>query len=215
MIPLYLSLLAWVKTSVVSTASATAKWIAGWLTPKLALAFFKNSLFQQLRSVLIKVSTHLFVKSHTPWRRGLTSLRLGVVSLLKRTIGWYLQSPLWLRSALALALLLATASSSYLFIALLVIPQAVTNWLRKMIGNTLSKLGVTRLALLIWNSLVPQHWRHRLYMYNKWVLGRHQIQASRRVTRSTSRLPQALLHAARRSPAKDAYSNGHNSDGET
>jgi len=208
LVPLYLSLLAWLKSSLVSVITGTFKWMAGWFTPKFTLAFFKNSLFLQIRQALIKVSTHLFVMSHTPWRRRLANLRVAVFEFAKQIFNRYTQSPLWLRSAIALLLLVATASSSYLFIAILVIPQAVINWLRRLIANSLNKLGITRVALLLWNWLVPQQLRHRLYMYNKWTLGRRQIRASRRVTQSAAQLPKSLLITARRGTAKRAGSTG-------
>jgi hypothetical protein len=181
LLPLYLSLLAWVKTAFKS------------LTPKLVVALLKNSIFLKIRGVVIQLSTRFFVLSHRPWRRTLGLWKDRAVDFIKTVYRRYTGSALWLRSAVALALLAVTASSSYMFIAILIIPQSLLNWIRKLITNTLSKLGLTKLLNAIWQFLIPATLRHRWYMYNKWTLGRRQLNASRRMREKAKHLPKTLL----------------------
>lgn len=93
----------------------------------------------------------------------------------------YLLSPLWLRTAIALGLLFATASSSYVVIALLIIPQPILNWIKKLILTILRRSGITHLIRAIWKFLVPVEVQHKWYMHSKWTMGRHQVNTARRV----------------------------------
>ena len=88
---------------------------------------------------------------------------------------------LWLRSVLAILLLIATAGSSFAVFALLVIPQPVLNWLRNQLKTLLNKLGVTQFFSAIWRFILPSRLRTRWYMYVKWTLGRLQLSAAKRV----------------------------------
>ena len=89
--------------------------------------------------------------------------------------------PLWLRTAIAIAILFATASSSYLVFALLIIPQAILNWSKKMISTTLNRLGITKLVTTLWKFIVPDHLQHKWYMHSKWTMGRRQVATARKL----------------------------------
>ena len=166
-VPIFLGLLTWGKA-----------WLKS-LTPKLGLILVKNGVVIQLRRMLVQASTHFFVKSHRPWRRWITTTRLTFIGLLKRWFDRYMQCPLWLRTAIALILLLTTAGSSFAVFALLIIPQPVLNWLRRQVISMLNKLGVTQFFAAIWPFLIPEKLRHRWHMYIKWTLGRRQVQAAK------------------------------------
>ena len=168
-VPLFLGMLTWGKA-----------WLKS-LTPKLGVLLLKNGLFIQLRQLLVKASTHVFVKSHKPWRRWLIELKLRLVSLAKEAFDRYMGLALWLRSVLAIALLLATAGSSFAVFALLVIPQPVLNWFRRQVMSLLNKLGVTQFFSAIWRFVLPTNIRIRWYMYAKWTLGRQQVSAAKRL----------------------------------
>lgn len=174
-LPLFLGLWTWGKV-----------WLKS-LTPKLVLLFMKNGLVIQIRRLIMQASAHLLVKSHRPWRHGLIVLRNRAIQLAKLWFGRYMRAPLWLRTLLALLLLMATAGSSFAIFALLVIPQPVLNWLRKQIMSLLNKLGVTQLSAAIWRFVVPHTLRHRWHMHVKWTLGRRQVQTARRLHDSIKR----------------------------
>ncbi|MEM6302568.1 MAG: hypothetical protein AAF749_12565, partial [Pseudomonadota bacterium] len=146
-----------------------------------------NSFVIQVRSLFVQISAHLFVKSHKPWRRFLTRIRQLLIEAFKSTFAWYLSMPLWLRTALAVAVLLATAGSSFAVFALLIIPQPLLDWLRARLGVLLNRLGVTRLFTTVWNLLVPESLRHRWHLYLKWTLGRRQVKAARSVHKKVRR----------------------------
>lgn len=168
-VPLFLGLLTWGKA-----------WLKS-LTPKLGVLLLKNGLVIQLRQLLVKASTHVFVKSHKPWRRWLIEIRLRLFALVKSLFDWYMGLALWLRSVLAIILLLATAGSSFAVFALLIIPQPVLNWLRKQVMGLLNKLGVTQFFSALWRFLLPAGLRLRWYMYVKWTLGRQQVSTAKRL----------------------------------
>lgn len=174
-IPIFLGLITWGKL-----------WLKA-LTPKLGLLLFKNSVFMQLRRLIVRLSAHLFVKSHKPWRRFFTRLRLAVVDLVSGVFQGYLGLPLWMRTTIAIAVLVATAGSSFAIFALLIIPQPLLDWLRMRLAVILNQLGVTKALSTLWNTLVPRAIRHRWYMYVKWKLGRQQVTAARRVYEKMSR----------------------------
>ncbi len=166
-VPIFLGLLTWGKA-----------WLKS-LTPKLGLMLVKNGVVIQLRRILVQASTHLFVKSHRPWRRWISTTRLTFISLLKHWFDRYMRCPLWLRTTIALVLLLTTAGSSFAVFALLIIPQPVLNWFRRQVMSMLNKLGVTQFFAAIWRLLIPENLRHRWHMYIKWTLGRRQVQAAK------------------------------------
>lgn len=168
-IPLFLGILTWGKV-----------WLKS-LTPKIGLLFLKNGLVIQVRRVMVKASTYLFVHSHRPWRRWIITTRQTVVDTFKTWFARYLQLHLWLRTLIALAVLLATAGSSFAIFALLIVPQPVLNWLRKQLMSTLNKLGVAQFFAALWKFLIPDVLRHRWHMYVKWTLGRQQVKTARRV----------------------------------
>jgi len=168
-LPLYLGLATWIKALLKK------------LTPKLLLFIAKNSALIRLRQTIVGASTQFFVLSHKPWRRRLATFRETVLGKASGLLRRYLESPLWIRSFIALVVLAVTASSSYVFIAVLIIPQAVLTWLRVQVVNVLNKLGVTQLFNAMGRFLVPASVRHRWHMYRKWTLGRRQVIASRRL----------------------------------
>lgn len=166
-VPLFLGLLTWGKA-----------WLKS-LTPKLGLMLLKNGVVIQLRRLLVQASTHVFVKSHRPWRRWITTTRLTLLECIKHWFDRYMQCPLWLRTAIALVILMTTAGSSFAVFALLIIPQPVLNWLRRQVMGMLNKLGVTQFFAAIWRFLLPEKLRQRWHMYIKWTLGRRQVQAAK------------------------------------
>ncbi|MEM1144424.1 MAG: hypothetical protein AAF671_02485 [Pseudomonadota bacterium] len=168
-IPIFLGLFTWGKV-----------WFKS-LSPKLLLLLAKNSVVIQLRRLAVQASAHFFVKSHKPWRRMLMRLRVGLIESFKNVFAAYLALPLWLRTAIAVGVLVATAGSSFAVFALLIIPQALLEWLRKRIGVLLNKLGVNRFFSLVWNLLVPESLRFRWHMYVKWTLGRRQVNMAKRL----------------------------------
>ena len=168
-IPLFLGLLTWGKA-----------WIKE-LTPKLGLLLMKNSASIQSRRMLMQASTHILVKSHKPWRRRIIALKLSAIALLSSVLARYLAMPLWLRTLIAIGVLLITAGSSFAVFALLIIPQPVLNWLEQRVKATLRKLGVTRLFSTVWTRMVPERIRHRWHMHVKWTLGRRQVMAAQRI----------------------------------
>ncbi len=166
-IPLFLGLLTWGKA-----------WLKT-LTPKLGLLLVKNGVAIQSRKMVVQASTHILVKSHKPWRRLVITLRLKAAKTVKTLFQRYLQMPLWLRTALAIGVLLTTAGSTFAAFALLIVPQPVLNWLRQRLTATLNKLGVNKLFTATWNRLVPAALRHRWYMHVKWTVGRRQVTAAK------------------------------------
>lgn len=166
------------------------------LTPKLALFFVKNSIALKLRQLAIRGSTHFLVLTYKPWRLRIRQARLKVIGLIISGFRRYRSSALWIRASIALVLLILTASSSYLFLALLIIPQAILNWLQKQLFNLLNKLGVTHLFKAIWTYLVPLRLRRRWEIYQKWTLGRRQIKAAQQLRYSLLEGSKQLSQAA-------------------
>ena len=166
-VPLFLGMLTWGKV-----------WLKS-LTPKLGVLLLKNGLVIQLRQLLVNASTHVFLKSHKPWRRWLIELKSKLFELIKQVFDRYMGLALWLKSVLAIGLLLATAGSSFAVFALLVIPQPVLNWLRNQVMNLLNKLGVTQFFSAVWRFILPTTVRMKWYMYVKWTLGRQQVNAAK------------------------------------
>ena len=175
LVPIFFGLLAWGKVGLKK------------LTPKLGLLLAKNSFFIQLRSYLVKVSTHLFVKSHKPWRRTLTRIRVAIFSALSGVFDAYLSLPLWVRTGVAIAVLAATAGSSFAVFALLIIPQPLLDWLGRLLSRSLNRLGVTQVLTTLWKVLVPERLRYRWHLFVKWELGRRQVQAARRIHERVSK----------------------------
>jgi len=174
-IPLFLGLLTWGKA-----------WLKS-LTPKLGLLLLKNGIVIQLRRLLVQASTHILVKSHRPWRRLITTLKISAAGAVKNTFARYLRLPLWMRTGIAIAVLMTTAGSSFAVFALLIIPQPVLNWLRQQLTTTLNKLGATKMFSAIWRYVVPAKLRHRWHMHVKWNLGRRQVSAARHLHQSVLR----------------------------
>jgi len=155
--------------------SATLKSWVKLLTPKFLVLLFKNSLFLKIKQLLIRASTRFAVLSHKPWRHKLRSLKSSISRTSLRIIQLYLESPLWLRTAIALGILFATASSSYVIIALLIIPQSILKWLKGLLLKTLNRSGITHLLSAIWKFLVPAKFQQKWYMHRKWTMGRRQV----------------------------------------
>ncbi|MEM1403868.1 MAG: hypothetical protein AAGG55_11100 [Pseudomonadota bacterium] len=176
-VPIFFGLLAWSKV------------VLKKLTPKLGLLLAKNSFFIQLRSYLMKISTHLFVKSHKPWRRILTRIRVALFSALSGLFEAYLALPLWVRTGVALAVLAATAGSSFAVFALLIIPQPLLDWLGRLLSRSLNRLGVTQMLTALWKLLVPERLRYRWHLFVKWELGRRQVRAARKIHERVSQRP--------------------------
>jgi len=183
-LPLFLGLITWGKAFFKT------------LTPKLGVVLFKNSVVIQLRRMIVQMSTHFFVKSHTPWRRALLNIKNRVTNWFKLIFKLYWQSPLWVRTAIAIALLLTTAGSSLAIFALLIIPQTVLAWLQKQFMSIMNKLGVSQLFAAIWRWVVPDRLRQRWTMYFKWTLGRKQIVAARRLSEEMQRRIQTVKNSA-------------------
>ena len=161
--------------------SAMLKGLFKKLTPKFVVLLFKNSLFLKIKQLLIRASTRFAVLSHKPWRHKLRSLKAAISRTVLRVIQLYLDSPLWLRTTIALGILFATASSSYVVIALLIIPQSILNWLKGLLLKTLNRSGITHLLTALWKFLVPRHLQHKWYMHRKWTMGRQQVVTARRL----------------------------------
>lgn len=176
-VPLFLGMLTWGKA-----------WLKS-LTPKLGALLLKNGLVIQIRQMLVKASTHVFVKSHKPWRRWLIELKSRFLALIKHGFDRYMGLELWLRTVLAVMLLLATAGSSFAVFALLVIPQPVLNWLRTQVMGLLNKLGVTQFFSALWRFILPVTVRTKWYMYVKWTLGRQQVTAAKRLHNTLKKTP--------------------------
>ena len=181
--------------------STMLKGMVKTLTPKFMVLLFKNSVFLKLKQILIKSSTRFFVLSHKPWRHRMRWAKASISAAILKIIRKYLDSPLWLRTLIALGLLFATASSSYLVIALLVIPQSILNWVRKKLFMTLNRSGVTHVLRTVYRFVVPADLRHQLYMHFKWTMGRQQINTARNLRKrvfsskgqaATSLPPQAI-----------------------
>lgn len=151
------------------------------VTPKLFLLLVKNSLMIKIRQFITRGSTHLIVLSHRPARQKLRDLKVTTTHFFSSIFRRYLEARLWIRTSIALGLLLLTASSSYVFIALLIIPQPLLNWVKKQTINTLNKLGITQAINAIWRFLVPARLQHRWHIYRKWTLGRKQILTARQL----------------------------------
>ena len=179
-IPLFLGLLTWFKV----LGKGLVKALLQTLTPKLGVLLLKNSVFIQLRKLAIQASTHLLVKSHKPWRRVLTRIRVALGSAISRFFSGYLSLPLGVRTLIAIVVLLATAGSSLAVFALLIVPQPLLNWLQVRLRVILGRLGVTQFFSALWRIVVPRSLRERWYMYVKWTLGRRQVAAARTVHRS-------------------------------
>lgn len=154
---------------------ASFKGLLKFLTPKFLVLFFKNSIFLRIKQILIKSSTRFVVLSHRPWRHLIRNIKDKISRTVLEIIAAYMSAPLWLRTVIALGVLFTTASSSYVVLALLIIPQPILAWLRKLLLNTLNKLGITKLLNAVWKYLVPEQVQYDWYMYRKWTLGRRQI----------------------------------------
>lgn len=161
--------------------SGLLKGLVKVLTPKFLVLLFKNSLFLKVKQLLIRSSTRFVVLSHKPWRLRMKWLKAAIAQTALNVLQLYLRSPLWLRTAIALGLLFATASSSYLVFALLIIPQPILNWAKKIIMTTLNRTGITHLLRVAYKFTVPAHLRHKWYMHSKWTMGRRQIITARKL----------------------------------
>lgn len=170
-LPIYLGLLT------------AAKALLKKITPKFFMLFLKNSIIIKIRQFITRGSAHLFLLSHRPSRLKLRSLKEHIARVLIKIPRWYMQRKLWIRTVIALGLLLLTASSSYVFIALLIIPQPLLNWVKQKFLTTLNKLGITQLLNTIWRFVVPAGLQRRWYIYQKWTLGRRQITTARKMHR--------------------------------
>lgn len=166
MLPLFLGLLTWGKA------------LLKQLTLKMALVLAKNSLFIQIRRFIVHVFSHVLIKSHKPFRRRASFLQTSIKNLLYSVFSRYMNSPLWLRTAIALGLLAVTAGSSAAILALLIIPQPLLNWLKKQLMTVFNKIGITQLIRNVWTRLIPDRWQHQWHMYVKWTLGRRQVRAA-------------------------------------
>ena len=164
----------------VGMAAMLKSWLK-LLTPKFLFLLLKNSVFIKLKQVLISGSTRLLVFSHKPWRHRLRSIRKRISQSILATINFYTGSPLWLRTAIALGLLIITASSSYIIIALLIIPQPILNWFKKLLLTTLNKLGITQLLKTVWKYLIPAKLRDKWYLHSKWAVGRRRVNTAKRL----------------------------------
>jgi len=164
--------------------SATLKGLFKLLTPKFLVLLFKNSLFLKIKQLLIRASTRFAVLSHKPWRHKMRSLKTSVSRTSLKVIQHYLEFPLWLRTAIALGILFATASSSYVIIALLIIPQSILNWLKGLLIKMLNRSGITHLFNAVWKFLVPVKLQRKWYMHRKWTMGRRQVIAAQRLRES-------------------------------
>lgn len=190
-IPVFVTLLAFLKKGLAA------------LTPKVLLLFAKNSLLIRIKQLAVAMLTQLMVLSHRPWRRRLLEAKLRVLTIVQGGVQWYLDRPLWLKSLLALVVLLLTASSGYALIAILIIPRAIVQWLQRQFWATLNKLGVTQFFRAAYRVLIPADWRHRWYMFQKWTLGRRQVRAHRQL-RTAARRSRQSLQSVRRSGESDA-----------
>lgn len=161
--------------------SVSIKGLFKQLTPKFLVLLFKNSLFLKIKQLLIRSSTRFVVLSHKPWRHRMRWLKTTLSNTILRLIRYYMQAPLWLRTAIALGLLFATATSSYVVIALLIIPQPILNWLRRMLFTILNRLGITQIFKAVWKFLVPPKLQQKLYMHQKWTMGRRQVITARKL----------------------------------
>lgn len=170
-VPLFLGVFTWLK--------ATLSVLIQSVTPKLAWALAKNSLVIKLRDLVVKGLTELAVLSHRPWRRRLLGIKSEVSGIALGVLRRYVASPLWLRCAIALALLAATAGSAWAALALLVIPQPIIEWLKRRGTAVLQKLGVLRFLDTLWRGVMPADLRERWDRYRRWTLGRQQIRAAR------------------------------------
>lgn len=188
-IPLFLGLLTWGKA-----------WLKS-LTPKLGILLLKNGLIIQLRRLMMQASTHVLVNSHKPLRRRVASWKSLAITSLRGWISGYLSLPLWLRTVIALAVLLITAGSSAVLFALLIIPQPVLNWLKQRTVATLNKLGVTKMFSALWKISVPEKLRYRWHMHLKWTIGRHQVSTARRLHEKV--IETRNRAASRTSPEQD------------
>lgn len=184
-IPIFLGLITWGKA-----------WLKT-LTPKVAIYFLKNGLVIQLRQLLVKVSTHLLVNSHKPWRKAAHGFKVAAIEKCKNLPAAYLRMPLWLRCAVAIGLLLATAGSSLAVFALLIIPQPVLDWLRGRVAKTLNKLGVTQFFAALYRFLVPTSLRYRWHMHVKWTIGRRQVRAAAQLAKTVQNLPKPKINVDR------------------
>ena len=161
--------------------SVSIKGLFKQLTPKFLVLLFKNSLFLKIKQLLIRGSTRFVVLSHKPWRHRMRWLKTTLSNTILGIIRHYMQAPLWLRTAIALGLLFATASSSYVVIALLIIPQPILSWLRRMLFTTLNRLGITHIFKAIWKFLIPEKLQKKWYMHQKWTMGRRQVITARKL----------------------------------
>lgn len=170
-LPIFLGVFTWLKASV-------ATWLA-MLTPKVLLLFAKNGLLIKLRDLIFKSLTEFAVLSHRPWRRRVQGFKDQLVGLSRIVLRRYLDSPLWVRCAVALALLALSAGSTWAALALLIIPQAIVDWLKRRSVAVLQKLGVLRSLDAAWQAVVPEPLRQRWDRYRRWTIGRRQIRAAR------------------------------------
>lgn len=161
--------------------SVTIKGLFKLLTPKFLVLLFKNSVFLKIKQLLIRGSTRFVVLSHRPWRHRMRWIKTSLSQFILRVIRYYIEAPLWLRTAIALGLLVATASSSYVVLALLIIPQPILAWLRRIFFTTLNRTGITHIFNVIWKYLVPKDTQRKWYMHRKWTMGRRQIKTARKL----------------------------------
>lgn len=170
-LPIFLGAITWLKVLLTS-------WLK-LITPKLAIALVKNSIVIKIRDVLVKSLTEFAVYTHKPWRRRVIAIKTTLVELSLSVFRRYLASPLWVRCAIALALLALTASSTWAVLALLIIPQPIIEWLRLRAIAVMRKLGILKSIDAVWRSLIPGSLRERWDRYRRWTLGRRQVRASR------------------------------------
>ncbi len=177
-VPIFLGAFTWLKAT-----------LGAWLklaSPQLAVAIAKNSMIIKLRDTIVKVLTEFAVFTHRPWRRRALALKQYWIDVSLKVLRAYIASPLWLRCLVAIGLLGLTAGSTWVALALLIVPQAILEWLKKRMLAVLQKLGVLRVVDVAWRAAVPPELRQRWERYRRWTLGRRQIRASRDIRRGLS-----------------------------
>lgn len=154
------------------------------LTPDFVVLLFKNSLFLKLKQFLIKSSTRFVILSHKPWRHRVRWVKAYISKFVLQVIQRYTQAPLWARTGIAIGLLFTTASSSYVIIALLIIPQPILIWLKNLLLSILNRTGITHVLTTLGKFLIPTTVQHRWFMHRKWTLGRRQVITAKRLRKT-------------------------------
>lgn len=154
------------------------QWLnAAWkfLTPSNLFSFLQKGTATHVQKKALTALPEAAVQGHGPTRRKLNRLKKNAVAILMRCVDWYRSLNLIIQVGIACALLVLGASTGYVFLAMLVIPQPVINWLKVSAIKFINKTGIAKFYYWLISFILPRPYRIRI----KWTIARKKIAFAR------------------------------------